>query len=204
MIKRFLQILIVMYFTGLCAFAASNYLNAVVLEGTDNSYNIVLRSDQRTKIKKTVQASDRITLTLKGITAADNISTLYKDTAQVNSLVVENSGNGELKIYVQAPGIDKANVVFENPDSTPIAVDVNSLFAKLLCITMLGGMIFIGVKSTRTLNSHTYEPYYKRNIKDRELELYRNFKREVATMNRNRMSTPRRCHTIREQLTQLN
>jgi hypothetical protein len=65
-------------------------------------------------------------------------------------------------------------------------------------------MVFIGVKSTRTLNSYIYEPYYKRNIKDRELEMYRSFKHEMAAMRKTKPAAAQKYKTIREQLTQLN
>jgi len=102
--------------------ATDNFLNAVVLEGVDNGYNIVLRSDMPAKVKKTIKSSDKIVLTLKGIAISNNVNTLYKNTSNANNIIVENAGNDELNVYIFAKDIAGANVLFNTPNSAPIPV----------------------------------------------------------------------------------
>jgi|GEM_PF-755985 len=180
--KLITSFIIIFTFTALSAFAATNYLNSVVLEKKDNNYNIILRSDNQAKVRKIVQSSDRIILSLKGIDAANTLSTLYKDTSDVNSLVVENTGNNELRIYIQAPEISKANIVFETPASAPMAVDANSTFKNVIWSFLILAFIVIIAKSTRMLNKYEKNTDINRSIKDREVEMYKNFKREMAVM----------------------
>ena len=72
MLKKILLTLII--FTGLAAYAGENFLNTVVLENNDGAYSIVLRSDEVAKVKKDVEAPDKIVLTLKGISQSDRKS----------------------------------------------------------------------------------------------------------------------------------
>ena len=120
MLKKILLTLII--FTGLAAYAGENFLNTVVLENNDGAYSIVLRSDEVAKVKKDVEAPDKIVLTLKGISQSPDVNTLYKNTPEVSGLVIQNSGNNEVKIFINAPDISKANIIFETPNSAPILV----------------------------------------------------------------------------------
>ena len=120
MFKKILLTLIL--FSGLSAFASENYLNSVVVSKNDGKTSIILRTDEITKVKKEVEAADKIVVTLKGVTQSPALNTLYKNISDVNGLIIQSENNGELKIYVEAPEIAKADVVFETPNSAPITV----------------------------------------------------------------------------------
>ena len=120
MFKKILLTLIL--FSGLSAFASENYLNSVVVSKNDGKTSIILRTDEITKVKKEVEAVDKIVVTLKGVTQSPALNTLYKNISDVNGLIIQSENNGELKIYVEAPEISKADVVFETPNSAPITV----------------------------------------------------------------------------------
>ena len=85
--------------------ASDNLLNTVILEGTDGGYNVVLRTDNVASVKKTVNSDNKITLDVKGVTSANSISTLYKNTSQANTVIVENTGNNSVRIQIQAKDI---------------------------------------------------------------------------------------------------
>ncbi len=168
--------------SGLSAFASDNYLNSVVISNDDGKMSVVLRSDEVTKIKKEVESSDKIVLTLKGIKQAEDINTLYKNASEVDGLVIQNAGN-ELKLYIDAPNISKANIVFETPNSAPITVnDVNGTEKTVWSIISL--LLVLGViVSARNLNvEEEVQKDVNEIIKEREKALYRNFQREVATL----------------------
>ena len=83
--KKILLTIVTMLFMVTSALAANdNFLNAVVLEGTDSGYNIILRSDAVASVKRVVENSNKIVLDIKGLTSSDDISTVYKNTSSAN------------------------------------------------------------------------------------------------------------------------
>lgn len=167
--KRFLTGLVIMMFTALAAIGAqSNYLNAVVLDGN----NVILRSDYQAKIKKIADSDNKITLILKNTTASDNLSTLYKGTSEANIITAENGNNNELRLHIQSPGISKANVVFETPDSAPVTVIRNDGLKNVSIAVLILAFFLIAAKSARAQRRFGTNLNYK----DREVELYKNFK----------------------------
>ena len=99
------------------AFAAENVLQTIEIEPIKDTYNIVLSTDTAVNVKKTVQAPNKITLSLKDIRASKNLNTVYNNVSNVDTVLVEPEGNG-LSIYFQAENAAAANITFD----TPIAV----------------------------------------------------------------------------------
>lgn len=106
---------------NLAAHASDNVLQAVQIEGNNDSYNIILRSDDKADLKKTVQAPNKLVLTLKGIRASKTLNTIYSNTASVDSVVVEPTGDDSVKVFVQAENVDKAEIKFDTL-KTPLGV----------------------------------------------------------------------------------
>ncbi len=157
--------------------AAQNFLNSVVFEQNEGQYNIVLRSDTPAKVRKTTHGSDRITLTLKGITSANNINTVYKNVNGTNPLIVENLGNNELKLHIQAPNAASANIIFNTPDSAPIFVGERFGHEKMswaLTVLTLAGIVLYST------NRRTRKVCQRRELRDREIEFY---KAKLPSMN---------------------
>lgn len=181
MFKKILLTMIL--FSGLSAFASDNYLNSVVISKNDGKTSIVLRTDEIAKVKKEVEASDKIIITLKGITQAPSINTLYKNISDVNGLIIQSENNGELKIYVEAPDIAKADVVFETPNSAPITV-INKINEEkaVWSIISIALLLLIMNSAKRMAKEPVKEPDITEIIKEREKALYKNFQREVATI----------------------
>ena len=104
--KKIFLLLTTLIFVGLSAHATQmNYLHTIVLEGTDDGYNLVLNSDSIPTVNKSVKGSDKIVLTLKDVTASDNLNAIYRGTSDINSLVIETVSAYEIKIYIQAKNI---------------------------------------------------------------------------------------------------
>ena len=97
MLKKILFTLII--FTGLSAYAGDNFLNSVVIDNNDGDMSVILRSDEVTKVKKEVESSDKVILTLKGIAQSPNINTLYKNAKDVNGLIIQNDGNYDKVLF---------------------------------------------------------------------------------------------------------
>lgn len=180
MFKKILLTLILL--TGVCAYASDNYLNSVIVSKTEDNTSIILRADEITKVKKEVVNPDRIIVTLKGITQAPSVDTLYKNISDVNGLVIQNEGNNEVKIYVDAPEISKADVVFETPDSAPITVINNVGEEKIVWSIISIAILLLIMRSAKNINTKPAEPNIADLIKEREKALYKNFQKEVATI----------------------
>ena len=177
MFRLVLTLLIVLGTFAPMSFGAQNFLNSVVFEQNEGQYNIVLRSDNTAKVKKSIQSNDKITLTIKGITSANNINTIYKNIDGVNPLVVETLGENELKLHIQAPNAANANIIFNTPDSAPIFVGERfgqeKLSWALTVITLAGIVLYSTSKRTRKVCQ-------RRELRDREIEFY---KAKLPSMN---------------------
>lgn len=180
MLKKILLTLII--FAGLSVHATDNYLNSVVIENNDGETSIVLRSDAVAKVKREVQASDKVILTIKGIAQSPDINTLYKNASNVNGLIIQNDGNNELKVYIEAPDISKANIVFDTPNSAPITVKDNSGEGKTAWSIVSIAILLLVMRSAKNINHKPVQKDINAIIKEREKELYRNFQKEVASM----------------------
>lgn len=108
-------------FTGNSAFSSDNVLQAIQVDGVKDSYNIILRSDDTAELKKTIQAPNKMILSLKGIRASKTINTIYNNTSSVDSVVVEPTGEDSVKILIQAENASNAQVHFDTL-KTPLGV----------------------------------------------------------------------------------
>lgn len=119
--KILLLVVVCFCFTGTMAFSSDNVLQAIQVDGVKDSYNIILKSDDVAEVKKTIQAPNKMVLTLKGIRASKTINTIYNNTSSVDSVVVEPVGDETVKISIQANNVSGAGVHFDSL-KTPLGV----------------------------------------------------------------------------------
>lgn len=112
--KKVFLVLFISLFTALSVMAADNVLQSVQVEPAGDSFNIVLVSDSAVSVKKTVQAPNRILLTLKGIRASKTLSTVYKNVSNVDNIIVESFGVDGLNIMFQADNASNAKITFDS------------------------------------------------------------------------------------------
>lgn len=113
-------------FLGNLAFASDNVLQAIQINGSRDTYEIVLKSDDRAELHKTIQAPNKMMIYLKGIRASKSINTIYNNTASVDSVVVEPVNNETVKILIQADNVNNASVTFDTL-KTPLGLLGTSL-----------------------------------------------------------------------------
>ena len=101
-----------MMFSVLTAFADENVLQSIEIEPVKDTFNIVLVSDKAVDVKKTVQSSNKIVLTMKDIRASKTLNTIYNNVSNVDSVMVEPQGNG-LSIFFQADNASASTVTFD-------------------------------------------------------------------------------------------
>lgn len=179
--KRIFLTLTILFF-GLAVQASENFLHTVVLEGTDDGYNIILKSDELPQVKKSIKGNDNIVLDVKGITTSAAVNAVYKSTNDVNSLIVENIANDELKIYVQAKDISKATIMAQTKSGEPVILSERFPLEKVLWSFAVLVILAMLAKSAKSITDYENSLVIKKDIKDREIELYRNFQKELASM----------------------
>ena len=202
--KKFLLIAIsflMMLTSGV--YAADNFLNTVVLEGAEEGgYNILLRSDAIASVRRVVESNNKIILNIRGLTASEDINTLYRNTSSANGVIVENVGNNEVKIQIQGKNIAKANIIFDSPASAPIVVSDKvsgktiawSLFAMLVIC-----FLFAKSRGMKTNSKERISAAVQKNIRDREIAMYRTYRREMLTKPSidSKITNPRMKESIR-------
>ncbi len=179
--KRIFLTLTILFF-GLAVQASENFLHTVVLEGTDDGYNIILKSDELPQVKKSIKGNDNIVLDVKRITTSAAVNAIYKSTNDVNSLIVENVANDELKIYVQAKDISKATIMAQTKSGEPVILSERFPLEKVLWSFAVLVILAMLAKSAKSITDYENSLVIKKDIKDREIELYRNFQKELASM----------------------
>lgn len=97
----------------------SNVLNAIQIDSLKSTYNITLNTDTDVDVKRTIQSSDNMILTLKNIKPAKSLNTVYKNAAEVDSVMVEEVGNNVLNISIKARNISNSAVNVE-PEKTDV------------------------------------------------------------------------------------
>lgn len=206
--KRLFLIFTLLIFTSLAALSADNLLNTVVLEGTDNGYNIILRTDDIASVKKTVNSPDKITLDVKGVSASGSISTLYKNTSHENTVIVENNGSNSVKVYIEAKNIFNSNIIFDTPASAPVVVtdkvSKNMIAWSVLAFVLLC-MIFAKTRHIKEDSSQIVRDAIRKDMRNREIQMYKTYKKEMLTIpsidykikNPRLQQTIRRADTIR-------
>lgn len=110
--KRVLLIL-GLFTTILSVHAEENVLQTIEIVPVKDSYNIVLVSDKAVDVKKTVKAPNQINLSLKDIRASKTLNTVYNNVSNVDTVMVEPSGNNGINIFFQAENAADASVSFD-------------------------------------------------------------------------------------------
>ena len=123
--KRVLLLLGIVMSTA-SVFAAENVLQTIEIEPVKDTYNIVLVSDKAVDVKKTVQASNKITLNLKDTRASKTLNTIYNNASGIDTVMVEQQGNG-VNIFFQADNASSASVSFDALVATAPVKNTQSL-----------------------------------------------------------------------------
>jgi len=174
-----LGFLIVFIITGLNVNAKTNQLHTVTLERNNESYNIVLDTDGLSKVKRKVISDNEIVLELSGITSSDTVNALYKGTGTIDNLVIEHAGLNKLRIYISAHNIGSASVIMQPSVGAETVVGnefpTDKAVWTVFVLFVLGVVIKRSIKRTNEDSSISI----KRDIKDREIALYRQYRKSI-------------------------
>ena len=120
--KRLITTLMILVVTAMSANAANeakmNVLNSIEIDSLKDTYNITLDTKSEVNMKRTIQSSNNMILTLKNIKPSKSLNTIYKNAAEVDSVMVEPVGDNALNIIIQANNIANSAVTFNTEEST--------------------------------------------------------------------------------------
>lgn len=171
-------IIFTLLFTTLALQARGNYLHSITLEKNNTGYNVILNSDSNIKVNKKSVSDNEIVLELSGIKSSDTVNALYKGTNEIDNLIIENTSPNKLKVYITAPNIKSSSIFVEpeNEKGTLVGEDfpLNKTLWAIFTILLLG-LIFKRSKKKSIEDSNVL---IKKDIKNREIELYRRYRRK--------------------------
>ena len=174
-----LGFLIAFVFMGLNVAARANQLHTITFEKNNGSYNIILDTDSISKVSRKVLSDNEIELQLFGVTSSDTVNALYKGSDTIDNLIIENAGLNKLKVYVSAPNIKSSSVIMNPADGAQTLVGesfpVDKAIWTLFVLAVLCVVVSRSIKRTNEENSLLI----KKDIKDREIALYRQYRKSM-------------------------
>lgn len=173
--------LITFSFTSLAVSAKANYLHTVTLEKNNTGYNVILGSDKIAKVTKKTPSENELVLELSGITSSDTVNALYKGTNNIDGLVIENTAPNKLKIYITAANIKDSSIIMDPALGESTIVGETVPVEKVLWISFVMALFAVIFKVSKSISEEDDKILIKKDIKDREIELYRKYRNELES-----------------------
>ena len=172
--------LITFAISNMTAQAAENSLHTITLEKNNSGYNIILGSDKVAKVVKKTPSENELIMELTGITSSETVNALYKGTNNIDRLVIENSAPNKLKVYITAENIKDSTVMIEPLNGETTIVGESIPLDKVLWITFVLALFAVIFKISKDISEEDDKILIKKDIKDREIQLYRKYRSEMA------------------------
>lgn len=180
--KKLFFIFVFLITTALSVSANSNYLHSVTVEKNNTGYNIILNSDKMAKVSKATPSSNELVLELSGISSSDTVNALYKGTNSIDNLVIENTGLNKLKLSITAPNISNSSIFIEQSDGSSNIVGESFPLDKALWIVFVMAIFAVIFNISKKISEEDSKILIKQDIKDREIEMYRRYRRDLDSL----------------------
>lgn len=180
--KKLFFIFVFLITTALSVSASSNYLHSVTVEKNNTGYNIILNSDKMAKVSKATPSSNELVLELSGISSSDTVNALYKGTNSIDNLVIENTGLNKLKLSITAPNISNSSIFIEQSDGSNNIVGESFPLDKALWIVFVMAIFAVIFNISKKISEEDSKILIKQDIKDREIEMYRRYRRDLDSL----------------------
>ncbi len=92
--------------------APSSTLSAVEIKDSDNGYQVVLKADKFSEIRKTSESRDDIILDIKGMLPLESVGTVYNNVPDIDSVMIQSENKEDTRIIIHGKNIASANVYF--------------------------------------------------------------------------------------------
>ena len=133
------------------------------------------------KVSKKTPSENELVLELNGITSSDTVNALYKGTNNIDSLVVENTAPNKLKIYISADNIKNTTVIMEPQNGTETIVGETIPLDKTLWVVFVMALFCVIFKISKDISEEDNRLLIRKDIKDREIEMYKRYRNELVT-----------------------
>lgn len=160
--------------------AAENSLHTITLEKNNSGYNIILGSDKVAKVVKKTPSENELIMELTGITSSETVNALYKGTNNIDRLVIENTAPNKLRIYVTAENIKDSTVMIEPLNGETTIVGETVPLDKILWVTFVLALFAVIFKISKDISEEDEKILIKKDIKDREIQLYRKYRNKMS------------------------
>ena len=180
--KKIIITILLIVFTAMSAFAQENYLHTIRLEKNNDAYNVILGTDKMISVEKSIPSDKELVLVLSGITSSDKVDALYKGTNNIDSLIVENLSKNKIKVYISAQGIKDSTIIVEPENGQSSIVGESIPIEKNVWIFFVLGLFCVIFKTSKKIVAEENKKIsYSQSIKDREIEIYKKYKKEFCT-----------------------
>lgn len=180
--KLFVNLILIITMLTSAAFASDNSLNSIIIEGVSpDSYNVVLRTDRVANIKKSVPADGTLLLELKNITTSLNLDTKYINAGNIDNVIVENTSNNGVNIYIQGIDAVGTDVIFDTPAAPPVVVSDGISKKQIGWIAAAFILICAAAGSFRKSAEKDARITYKNDLTEREIKFYKEYKSDIVT-----------------------
>ncbi len=180
--KILLSLIMIISMLSSVAFALDNSLNSIIVEGvSDNNYNVILRTDKVTNVKRTVKDNGVLVLELKNIATSLNLDTKYVNANNIDNVVVENTANNGVNIYIEAPNAGKADIIFDTPAAPPVVVGDGISRNQIAWIAAAFVLVFTMAGSFKKSAENDARLTYENDLAEREIKFYKEYKSDILT-----------------------
>lgn len=180
--KILLSLIMIISMLSSAAFALDNSLNSIIVEGvSDNNYNVILRTDKVTNVKRTVKDNGVLVLELKNIATSLNLDTKYVNANNIDNVVVENTANNGVNIYIEAPNAEKADIIFDTPAAPPVVVGDGISRNQIAWIAAAFVVVFAMAGSFKKSAEKDARLTYENDLAEREIKFYKEYKSDILT-----------------------
>jgi hypothetical protein len=175
-----LTFLITFAFSTLAVTAAGNNLHTITLEKNNTGYNIVLGSDKIAKVVKKTPANNELIMEITGITSSETVNAIYKGTNSIEGLIIENTAPNKLRISITAENIKNSTVMMESLNGETTIVGETVPVDKILWAIFVMALFGVIFKVSKDITEEDDKILIKKDIKDREIQMYRKYRSEMS------------------------
>ncbi len=187
-LKRLFLIFIFLISFGLSitqANASDNYLHTITLEKNNVGFNVILGSDFVAKATKRAPKENELIIELKDIKSSQTVNAIYKGITSIDGLVIENTATDKLRIFITADNIKYSTVLMAPADGATTIVAESVPIDKILWIICVLALFTVVFKVAKDLSEEDDKILIKKDIKDREIQLYRKYRAQMASSQSN-------------------
>jgi hypothetical protein len=164
-------------------------LRTITLEKNNSGFNIILGSDEVAKVSKKTPSENEMILEIKDVKSSDTVNAIYKGVTSIDGLVIENASHNKLKVYITAEGIKYSTVIMDPVNGSPAIVGESVPLDKILWVVCVLALFSVVFRVARDLSEEDDKILIKKDIKDREIQLYRKYRNQMVNSQADSLQT---------------